>query len=59
MFHYSDLTNPQQERLFDEVFDEEYSRDLAEHLFQRYRGQGVEKQHLLHDCVAWHPVCIT
>jgi len=58
-FKYSDLTNPQQPRLFDkELYDEEYSRDLANQLYQYNKGRTVYKQDLLKADAAWHPVCI-
>jgi len=58
-FQYSDLTNPQQPLLFDrELYDEEYSLDLANQLYQNHKGQTVAKPSLLRNDVAWHPICI-
>lgn len=58
-FKYSDLTNPQQPRLFDkELYDEEYSQDLANQLYQGNKGHIVCKKDLLKTGVAWHPICI-
>ena len=57
-FKYSDLTSPLQGRLFEKVYDEEYSQQLANQLCQSHRGQTVSKRTLLQNEVAWHPVCI-
>jgi len=58
-FRYSDLSNPQQPRLFDkELYGEEYSRDLASQLYQSRRGQSIPKQTLIQNDVAWHHICI-
>lgn len=57
-FKYSDLSNPQQACLFEGTYNEEYSRDLALELHQKYRNQTVAKGVLLNDDVAWHPICI-
>lgn len=58
-FRYSDLTNPQQPRLFDkELYDTEYSKDLANQIYQSHRGQNIPKQEILEQDIAWHPVCI-
>jgi len=58
-FTYSDLTNPQQLLLFDEeLFDKEYSHNLASQLYKNHRGQSVLKQTLIQNDLAWHPICI-
>ena len=58
-FEYSDLTNPQQPRLFDkELYDEAFSKELASQLYQSRHGQGIPKQTLIRNDVAWHPICI-
>lgn len=57
-FQYSDLTNPQQLRLFELSSDEEYAQDLANQLYQNRKGQTTLKQGLLQNEVAWHPTCI-
>jgi three-Cys-motif partner protein len=57
-FKYSDLTSPLQGRLFEKVYDEEYSQQLANQLCQYHRGQTVSKRTLIQNQVAWHPVCI-
>jgi three-Cys-motif partner protein len=58
-FQYFDLIDPRQPRLFDkELYDEEYSKQLASHLYQSRCGQSIRKQVLIENDVAWHPVCI-
>lgn len=57
-FQYSDLTNPQQACLFDQLYDEEYAQDLAEGLYEKYSKEAISKHALLYDYVAWHPICI-
>jgi len=57
-FRYSDLTYPQQACLFEEVYKEEYSQQLADQLYQNRKGQTVAKRLLLQNEVAWHPICI-
>jgi len=57
-FEYSDLTDPRQLKLFSSSKDEEYSKELADKLYQTYKGQTVSKEKLLKNEVAWHPTCI-
>jgi three-Cys-motif partner protein len=58
-FQYSDLSNPQQPHLFDrELYDEEYSKDLAEQIYQSHGGQSIPKQTLERNDLAWHTICI-
>ena len=58
-FQYSDLTNPQQQRLFDrELFDRGYSQELAEQLHKAHQGSAIPYQTLLRNDVAWHPICV-
>ena len=58
-FQYSDLTNPQQQRLFDkESFDRDYSQELAEHLYKAHQGNSIPYQTLLRNDVSWHPICV-
>jgi three-Cys-motif partner protein len=58
-FQYFDFTDPQQPHLFDkELYDEEYSKELASQLYQSRCGQSIRKQMLIQNDVAWHPVCI-
>jgi three-Cys-motif partner protein len=58
-FRYSDLTEPQQQRLFDkELYDENYSQQLARQLYENHRRQSISKQMLIQSDVAWHPICI-
>jgi len=58
-FQYFDLIDPQQQRLFDkELYDEEYSKDLADQIYRSHRGQSVSKQMLTRNDLAWHPICI-
>ena len=57
-FQYSDLTYPQQACLFEEIYEEEYSQQLANQLYQNRKGQTVAKRVLLQNEVAWHPICI-
>ncbi len=58
-FRYSDLTNRQQPYLFDkELYDEEYSKNLANQIYQSHRGQRILKKTLIQNDLAWHPVCV-
>jgi three-Cys-motif partner protein len=58
-FQYFDSTDPRQQRLFDrELYDEEYSKDLANQIYQAHRGQTVSKQTLRQNDLAGHPICI-
>jgi three-Cys-motif partner protein len=58
-FQYFDLINPRQPHLFDkELYDEEYSKQLASYLYQSHCGQSIRKKVLIQNDVAWHPVCI-
>lgn len=57
-YKYSDLSNPEQASLFEKLYDEEYSQDLANQLYENRRRQTVPKRLLLREDVAWHPVCI-
>lgn len=57
-FKYSDLSSSQQGILFEKLYEEEYSQQLASQLYQSRRGQTVSKRTLLKNEVAWHPVCI-
>lgn len=57
-FQYSDLTNPQQAYLFEKLYDEQYSQDLANELYKNRKGQTALKHALLHNELAWHPICI-
>ena len=58
-FQYFDLIDPQQQHLFDkELYDEEYSKNLAEQIYQSRGGQSIPKQTLERNDLAWHPICI-
>lgn len=58
-FQYSDLTDPQQLRLFGkEEFDKQRSQELAHQIYHSHQGQIVHYETLLQNDVAWHPVCI-
>lgn len=57
-FKYSDLTNPQQACLFEKVYEDEYSQQLANQLYQSRKGQTVSKRVLVRNELAWHPICI-
>lgn len=57
-FEYSDLTNSRQLKLFSLSKDEEYSKEIADQLYQTYRERTVSKERLLKDEVAWHPTCL-
>lgn len=57
-FQYSDLTNPQQPLLFEEFYEEEYSRELGDQLYEAYSGQTITKQVILQQNLAWHPIYI-
>ena len=56
-FEYSDLTGPYP-KLFQMPKDEEYSKGLADRLYQSHQGQTVLKEILLQKDVAWDDVCI-
>jgi three-Cys-motif partner protein len=55
LFRYRDRTDPAQQRFMGMGMDEEYAQELASHLSSKYRGQGVTKETLVEDEVAWHP----
>lgn len=57
-FKYSDLTDPRQACLFEEVYKEEYSQQLANQLYQNHKGQTVAKHVLRRNELAQHPVCV-
>jgi len=57
-FKYSDLTDPRQACLFEEVYKEEYSQQLANQLYQNHKGQTVAKHMLRRNELAQHPVCV-
>ena len=57
-FKYSDLTNFQQACLFEHIYDEEYSKELAAQIYEVYKGQTLLKHAILQNELAWHPVCI-
>jgi len=57
-FKYSDLTSPQQACLFEQIYDKEYSKQLAKHIFEIYKGQTVSKHTIIQEELAWHPICI-
>jgi len=57
-FKYSDLTDPRQACLFEEVYKEEYSQQLANQLYQNRKGQTVAKHVLRRNELAQHPVCV-
>ena len=57
-FQYSDLTNPQQARLFEKLYDGEYAQDLADQLYQNRKGQIISKPAVVSNDLAWHPICI-
>lgn len=58
-FRYSDLTDSDQPRLFDrDLYDDEYSKGLADMLYQAHRGQAISKKDLRQNDLAWHPVCV-
>jgi hypothetical protein len=52
------MQNPLQARLFTQVNDGDYSRDLADILFRNRNGTTTPKIELLENEVAWHPTCI-
>ena len=55
LFRYSDRTDPSQPRLVGMGMEDEYARELADHLFTRYQGQEVTKESLIENDIAWHP----
>jgi three-Cys-motif partner protein len=57
-FKYSDLTSPEQACLFEELYEKEYSQNLANQLYENRKGQIISKQVLLREDLAWHPTCI-
>ena len=57
-FGYSDLTDSRQLKLFLISRDEEYSKEIADQLYQTYKSRTVSKETLLRDEVAWHPTCV-
>jgi len=57
-FRYSDLTDPRQACMFEAIYAEEYSQDLAKQLYQNHKGEVVHRQDLIKSDLAWHPLCI-
>jgi len=57
-FKYSDLSNPAQPSMLEAVFEEQYSQQLANSIYQNHKGQSISKQTLVQNDLAWHPVCI-
>ncbi len=57
-FAFSDMSNPNQPKLFLATLDEEYSKELAEIIFANRRGTAVPKETILQNEVAWHPTAI-
>ena len=55
LFRYSDRTDPSQPILIGMGMDEEYARELADHLFGKYRGEEVSKEEIVDNNIAWHP----
>lgn len=56
-FRYSDLSNPAQSNMFEQSYEEQYFRDLANQIYSKHKGQYVTKKVLV-DELAWHPVFI-
>ena len=56
-FKYSDLSNPNQLNMFEVVFEEQYSQQLANEIYSIHKGSAVSKEDLLND-LAWNPMCI-
>jgi len=57
-FSYSDLSNPNQACMFEDLYTDEYAKDLAKIIFQNHKGAVISKQDLVKNDLAWHPVCI-
>ncbi|MFC1901062.1 three-Cys-motif partner protein TcmP, partial [Chloroflexota bacterium] len=57
-FQYSDLSNPSQPNMFEETYQEQYSLDLADGIYQKHKGTSVQKKALILNDLAWHPICI-
>jgi three-Cys-motif partner protein len=56
-FSYYDLTNPAQPNMFEQSFEEQYFKELADIIYSKHKGQSVTKV-ILVDELAWHPVFI-
>jgi spore photoproduct lyase len=57
-FQYSDLTDTRQASLFEQLYEEEYSQELANQLYKSHHGETILKLALLQQDLAWHPVCV-
>lgn len=57
-FQYSDLSDPNQLRLFSGAQDPTYANELANSIFQERRGTTTTKGKIRRNEVAWHPTCI-
>ena len=57
-FQYSDLSDPNQPRLFDKLADNDYEKELAETIFEARRGTNVYKEQLVQEELAWHPTAL-
>ena len=54
-FRYMDRSNPAQLRLIGLGVDEDYATELAEYLFNKYRGLQVSKVDIVEQVVGFHP----
>jgi three-Cys-motif partner protein len=57
-FSYSDLSNPNQPSLFDQMHDEEHAARLADTIYAKYRGKTANKEDF-YEYLAWDPGCIS
>lgn len=57
-FLYSDMSNPNQPKLFSITLDNEYARDLANLVFENRKGTSTAKQQLVENELAWHPTAV-
>lgn len=56
-FKYSDLSNPAQPNMFEQSFEEQYFKELADLIYSKHKGTSVPKKTLV-DELAWHPIFI-
>jgi three-Cys-motif partner protein len=56
-FKYSDLSNPNQPNMFEQSFEEQYFKELANLIYSKHKGTSVSKK-ILVDELASHPIYI-
>lgn len=58
LFRYRDRTDPAQQRFMGMGREDEYPKEIADYLVNKYHGLVVAKDTITEEDVAWHPVWI-